>query len=175
MFKHLTTNFVVNAVVFQTCWLACVVGSAYGLTWPSLISFVTLAVWQLHPSRRAPTDFKLLFAALILGLLVDSLWVQIGLLEFTTQWPNRSVAPAWILMLWLGFALTVNHSLAWLKAHPLLPALMGLIGGPLAYFAGLKFGAVTFAVDPLLMAASLGIAWALSMVILVRLSHYEHS
>ena len=170
MFKHLTTNFVVNAVVFQICWLACVVGSAYGLTWPSILAFLVLAIWQLHPKRRAPADIKLLVIALVLGISVDSFWIQLGFLEFTTQWPLVNFAPAWILMLWLGFALTVNHSLEWLKAHPLLPAATGLIGGPLAYFAGLKFGAVEFLTDPILIAASIGIAWALSMMILVRFS-----
>ena len=170
MFKHLSVNFVVNATVFQICWLACVVGSAYGLTWPSVIAFTALALWQLHPSRRAPTDLRLLGLSLALGLLVDSLWIQLNMMEFTTRWPFETFAPAWIIMLWLGFALTVNHSLVWLKDHPALPPLMGMIGGPLAYFAGLKFGAVEFLVSTPLIIACLGIAWGLSMVILVKAS-----
>ena len=170
MTKLISANVLVNAALFQIVWLCCVIGSAYGLTWPAALSFAALAVWQLAPSRRAQSDLQLLSIALILGIIVDSLWVQLGFLDYTTDGPVTGFAPLWILFLWLGFALTVNHSLAWLKLHPLLPASMGLIGGPLSYYAGLRFGAVEYLVDPLLISVSLGIAWALTMVILVTLS-----
>jgi hypothetical protein len=170
MSKLISANILVNAALFQIVWLCCVIGSSYGLTWPAVLSFLALAVWQLAPARRADSDVKLLAAALLLGIIVDSLWVQLGFLDFKTDRPFTGFAPLWILFLWLGFALTVNHSLSWLKLHPLLPAAMGLIGGPLSYYAGLRFGAVEYLVDHLLVSASLGIAWALTMIILVKLS-----
>lgn len=170
MSKFITTNVIVNAVLFQIVWLSCVVGSAYGLTWPSVASFTALAVWQLAPKRRAASDISLLWVALVMGLVIDSLWIKLGFMDFYTDGPVEGLAPLWIIILWLGFALTINHSLNWLKAHPLLPAAMGLIGGPLSYYAGLEFGAVEYLSDELLISASLGIAWALTMIVLVRIS-----
>ncbi len=170
MSKLISTNVLVNAVLFQIVWLCCVIGSAYGLTWPAVVSFTALAFWQLAASRRAASDITLLWVALALGLLIDSLWIQIGFMDFYTDGPIDGIAPLWIIILWLGFALTINHSLDWLKVHPLLPAAMGLIGGPLSYYAGLEFGAVDYLGDELLISASLGIAWAVTMIILVRIS-----
>ena len=169
MSKLFSANVLVNAALFQIVWLCCVIGSSYGLTWPAAFSFLALAVWQLAPARRAQSDLRLLAVALVLGIIVDSLWVQLGFLDFKTNGPISGFAPLWILFLWLGFALTVNHSLAWLKLHPLLPSAMGLIGGPLSYYAGLRLGAVEYLIDHLLISASLGIAWALTMIILVKL------
>lgn len=170
MTKLLKSPVVVNAALFQAVWFACVLGSAYGLLWPALLSCGLLMVWQLHPKRRHPSDIKLVVAAMILGFTVDTIWIQAGLMEFTEQRFIDGIAPLWIVSLWMGFALTINHSLVWLFAHPTLPALMGLIGGPMSYLAGLKFGAVEYLDDPLLISACLGLAWAVSMIILVRIA-----
>lgn len=166
----LKSPIVVNAALFQGVWFACVIGSAYQLLWPAALSCLVLICWQLHPARRHSTDFKLLGTAIVLGLIVDTIWIQAGFIEFTDPRFIAGVSPMWIVFLWMGFALTINHSLIWLSAHPLLPALMGLIGGPMSYLAGLKLGAVTYLADPMLISACMGVAWAISMSILVKLS-----
>jgi len=168
--KLLTSPIVINATLFQVTWFSCVIGSAKQLIWPAIISCLALMIWQLAPSRRHISDLKLVAIAIFLGIIIDSLWVQIGFFDYTDQRPITSLAPAWIIILWVGFALTVNHSLAWLKAHPILPFLMGFIGGPSSYFAGQKLGAVTYMADTLTVSLSLAIAWALSLVILFRIS-----
>jgi hypothetical protein len=43
--------------------------------------------------------------------------------------------------LWLNFAATLNQSLGWLHGRPLLAALFGAAGGPLAYYGGARLGA----------------------------------
>lgn len=175
MKKLLSMPVIINAGLFQVTWFACVLGSAKGLLWPALLSCALLAIWQLQPKRRHPSDLRLIAVAILLGLIIDSAWIKLGLLDFKSQWPSPGIAPAWIIVLWVGFALTVNHSLSWLTAHPLLPASMGLIGGPLSYWAGLRFGAVDYLADPLLISACLGLAWAVSMIILVNVSQQTHS
>ncbi len=160
----------VNAALFQITWFACVIGSAKGLIWPALLACLALACYQLHPSRRHSSDLKLVVLSIILGLIVDSIWVQTGLMVFTDARPWGNIAPAWIILLWIGFALTINHSLGWLTAHPLLAPLMGLIGGPLSYLAGLKLGAVEFHADTLVVSVYLAIAWALSLTVMVKAS-----
>jgi hypothetical protein len=159
----------INAALFQCVWFACVIGSAYQLLWPAALSCLALMVWQLHPIRRHTNDFKLLALSVLLALVVDTTWIQIGFMQFTDQRLIAAISPLWIILLWMGFALTINHSLAWLSLHPLLPVAMGLIGGPLSYYAGLRIGAVEYLRDPLLISACLALAWGLSMVIMVRL------
>lgn len=160
----------INAALFQITWFACVIGSAQGLIWPAVLACLALAVYQLQPARRHPTDLKLIALSIGLGIIVDSIWIQSGLMVFTDARPLSQFAPVWIILLWVGFALTVNHSLGWLSAHPMLPALMGMIGGPLSYLAGLKLGAVVFHGSTILICACLAFAWGLSLSILVKVS-----
>jgi hypothetical protein len=129
-----------------------------------------LGTWQLHPERRQANDFKLVFIALVMGLVIDSAWVIGGVLEYPNAWPNNGLAPAWIIIMWVGFALTVNHSLKWMKSHPSLPIIGGLVGGPLAYFSGMKLGAVEFLIDPMQTAIMLAVAWAVALAVLFKAS-----
>lgn len=166
MFK---VNVFVNAMLFNVVWIACVAGSAKGLLWPAALSVGLLAAFQLHPKNRHPNDMRLVWASIGLGIVVDSLWVQLGWMEFTEKRPFPNLAPAWIVLLWVGFALTVNHSLKWLMAHPVLPALVGGLAAPITYYAGIKIGAVVYTQSVTLISIGLGIAWAASLTILVEL------
>lgn len=159
-----------NAGLFQIVWFACVLGGAKGLLWPAIVSFAVLAIWQLPAKRRHSSDLKLLVAAIVLGLIFDSLWVQLGFLNYVEQRPLSMLAPAWIIILWMGFALTINHSLTWMNSHPLLPLFLGAVCGPTSYLAGMKLGAVEYQADMVLISACLAVSWGFSVWFLVHLS-----
>ena len=168
---------IVNALLFQATWFACVIGGAHSILWPALLSCGALMFWQLSPKRRHPSDVLLVIVAIVLGSVIDSLWIQGGFLSYQHQWPLKNTAPAWIIILWAAFALTINHSLNWLKLNPLLPALAGLIGAPLSYVAGEKLGAIKYQSDGLFVCSSIGIVWALvvSLMFLVSIqSSYKN-
>ena len=76
--------------------------------------------------------------ALPAGLLLDSLWIHLGVLDFG----GATYAPSWILLMWIAVALTINHSLVFLRDRPLLGALVVALFGPVAYIGGDKLGAV---------------------------------
>ena len=78
------------------------------------------------------------------------------------------LAPYWIVAMWALFATTLNSSLGWLKGRPLLAALMGGFGGPLAYLAGHRLGGVEMA-DPVLALAAQGIGWAALMPLMTMI------
>lgn len=170
MKKLLSGPIIINAILFQITWFACALGSAHNLLWPALISCCVLAAYQLHNKRRHDTDLKLVAIAIVLGLLIDSSWLQLNLISYSAQAPFSGIAPLWIITLWIGFALTINHSLSWLSQHPLLPAISGLIFAPLSYFAAEKLGAISFIAEPIVIIITLGVAWAIAMSILVRAS-----
>ena len=71
-------------------------------------------------------------------------------------------------MLWMIFAITINHSLVWLKNRKTLTIFFGAIGGPLAYLAGEKLGAITI-VDPLSIVL-LSLGWATITPLLIWIS-----
>jgi len=163
-------NNLINAVLFQALWFSAVYGSANKLLWPSVISLIILGVWQLNTNRRATSDYILIFVALIIGVIIDSFWIQMGIIEYFDKRPIIWLSPMWILILWAGFALTINHSMAWMKKHPLIPILCGLISAPLSYYAGQRLGAMTYKQDVLVVSAYIGLAWAVALPLLVKVS-----
>lgn len=170
MKNPLSGSIIINAILFQITWFACAIGGANNLLWPAILSCGVLAAFQLHTKNRHPNDVKLVFTSLLLGLTVDSLWIHLDLISYSMHWPISTIAPLWIIILWLGFALTINHSLSWLKQHPLLPAICGFIFAPLSYIAGVKLGALTFVASQSVIIIGLGLAWAAAMTILVNIS-----
>jgi len=164
-----------NAIFFQITWFACVFGSAHNLIWPGLLCCLAFTIWQLSPDRRHSNDFKLTFWACIIGAAIDTAWIHLDLFTYKHSWPHSNVAPAWIIALWLAFSLTINHSLQWLRLHPLLPALMGLIGAPLSYWAGQRIGAIGFTEKPLLALICLALTWALVLSFLFHKNQQDTS
>lgn len=157
-----------NIVLFQLGWFACVLGAANGLAWAGSMAAVAIAALHLAFTQRPRVELQLLSITLALGFAWDSAVAATGLITFTGGLLNL-FAPHWMAALWLVFATTLNVSLRWLRGRDLLAALLGLVGGPLAYYAGAQLGALNF---PNLAAGLVAqaIGWAVLMPVLVRLA-----
>jgi hypothetical protein len=103
--------------------------------------------------------------------MLDGVLAHTGWASYAASWPSAEVAPAWILALWVTFALTFTQSLAWLQTRLGIAALLGLIGGPLAYLGASRgWHAVTLA-DPSWHALLwLSFGWALATPVLAWLA-----
>ena len=77
-----------------------------------------------------------------IGALWDGLLARLGFLEFPSGMFLPWLAPVWIIALWVGFATTLNVSLALLQGRWYWALLFGAVGGPLAYWAGMRLGGV---------------------------------
>jgi hypothetical protein len=164
-------NVWVNLVLYQATWVAAVAGAGRGLWWPGLVVLAVFAVLQLSLSQWRRADACLFVGVSLLGFVLDSTFIQFGLMQFQAAVPWPGFAPVWMVALWTSFALTLNHSLAFLQGRPLLSGLLGAIGAPAAYWAaGSGWHALAF---PLGLAPMLGvtaIVWALLMPLLSRAS-----
>jgi hypothetical protein len=158
-----------NLVGFQLVWASAVGGAARGWWWAGPLALFAFAAWQLTVSSNRRTDAQLLLVCAAVGIAIDTLWVQFGWMRFEAAVPWTGLAPIWIVAMWMGFALTLNHSMAVLKSRLWLGAALGAIGGPLAYWAaGNAWGAVTIA-DPAAY-AGLAVAWAVLTPLLLQLA-----
>lgn len=150
-----------NALSFQLVWLAAVAGAARGWWWAGPLAVAAFAAWQLPLSHGRRADLLLMFGTAAIGFAIDTLWVKLELMRFTTPLPSAQLAPVWIVALWMGFALTLNHSLAALKRHLWLGAALGLVGGPVAYgVAEGAWAAVEFSRPAWMVLGALAVAWA---------------
>jgi hypothetical protein len=158
-----------NFAAFQIGWFACVLGAANGLPW--LGPVVVLAVVALHLAmvRRPLPELYLLMAAMLIGLVLDSLLLATGWLRYSAGLWLPGLAPYWIIAMWALFATTLNVSLGWMRGRPVLTVLMGAVGGPLSYLAGEKLGAIELT-QTIPAVAALSLAWAIAMPLLMRLA-----
>jgi len=152
-----------NFLAYQLAWLAVVVSAARDATWVGISIVLLLAAVHLR-LRRSPRELRAIGLAVLIGLLVDSTLALTGQVRFASAWPP-GLAPCWMLSLWAAFATTLNHSLRWLMMRPVAAALAGAAGGPLAYLAGAKLGALAL-VTPAVTLPMIALLWMLAMVTL---------
>jgi len=158
-----------NLALFQIGWWAVVLAAAQGQ--PELgIGVVALSLaYQLAIARAPLAEAALVGAAATVGLVLDSLLLATGWVEFTGGNLAGQLAPPWMLALWVNFALTLNVSLRPLQERPLLAAAVGMVGGPFAYWGGAQLGAMTFLNAPAALTA-LAIEWAVLTPLLAGLA-----
>jgi hypothetical protein len=159
-----------NAIGFQLVWLCCVAGAGAAYGWIGPLAAAIFAVFVIATGGQARNDLRLLVLTVPLGAASDSLFAASGWLHYAQPWPSAMLAPAWIVAMWVGFALTLNHSLAFLRQRPLLSALLGLACGPLAYLTAERvFHAVVIAAPTLPALSALAIGWAILLPLLFRM------
>lgn len=157
----------VNFVAFQMVWFAAVIGASKGFWWPGPVAVVVFAIAHLSSPMRVRGDGLLIAVALLLGVIIDSVYAYSGVLSYAAPFPSTQLAPLWILALWVGFALTLNHSLAYLAHRPVIAAVAGAIVGPISYWsAGRAFGAVTLGEPVWRSVLALSTGWLAAMLVL---------
>jgi hypothetical protein len=164
---------VANFVAFQVGWFACVLGAAHHLPWVGTALAAGIVAVHIGLAARPLQELKLVVCTLLMGVFWDSTLVTLGWLDFNSGFLVHGMAPHWILGLWALFAMTLNISLAWLKTHLLAAVVLGAIAGPLAYWGGVRLGAVSF-VQPLPAVIALSLGWAFFTPLLAGLArHYN--
>ena len=160
-----------NIIGYELVWLACVAGAGRGMAWLGPLAALVFVTATLALGGNRGGDLRALALVVPLGFVMDSLFAASGWLNYAHSWPSHLVAPAWIWALWAAFAMTLNHSMAFLGDRPWLAALLGLVGGPLVYWAAAgTFGAVDFGVPTAWIMAALALAWALLLPLLMTLN-----
>lgn len=144
---------VINVLLYQTVWFLCVF---YGNRGALLSLGLILGHLLWTPCRKA--DLVMMAILLGCGLLIDGVMHLTGYISFTV---TAQPIPLWLAVIWLALALMVHHSLSWLKTRLVLSALFGAIGGPLAYWAGVKAGAAAFGAPPAHSLILLSVVWAI--------------
>lgn len=158
-----------NFVGFQFGWLACVLGGAHGLPWLGVFLCVPILAWHFKNAQSAWQEARLLLVVGLAGGMLDQLMLSLELLRYpAANWPEHWL-PVWMWMLWMLFASTLNVSLRWLRGYTFAGILLGLLGGPLAYYGASRFGAVQLLNGPVTL-MSIGLVWAVSMPAMIWLS-----
>lgn len=160
-------NALINFVGFQSVWFLSLFGAGTHRSWLGAIALVAFTVWHFRAVPNPRAEFVIVLVACAVGFVVDTGFIQAHLLAYAEPLPFASVAPYWILGMWVNFALTLNGSMRWLHGRYVLAALLGAIGGPMAYFAGIRLGAAELLASDVVVYGALAAVWAVAVPLLV--------
>ena len=133
---------ILNYVGYQAGWFAAVVGA--GLQQGeagALVAWLLIAA-HLALTRERGLELRLLGVAVLTGLFVETWQLQAGTYQTLSGASATAVPPLWLLALWAQFATTFRYSFRHVLARPVAAMLFGALGGPLAFLAGERLGAV---------------------------------
>ncbi len=151
---------VLNIINYQVIWLLCVI-SGNRMVWLALL----LIGGHLFFSNQRRNDLILIMSLALGGIIIDGSLKQLGLFSFSED--NYPI-PYWLIIIWMALATLLNHSLNWLKGKYALAALLGSIGGPLAYWGGVRFDAAVFLWPLPLSLAVLMLIWGILTPLLLK-------
>lgn len=146
-----------NAVLYQSVWFAAVLGRDVWIIVPGLL-IVLHILW----SENRRTELLVMLACAVIGSLTDIALTLSGVFVFAPE-PTILPIPVWLVCLWLGFATTLRHALAWFVARPPWAITAAAIGAPLSYLAAARFGAVELPLGLLRTGVLIGAAWIVLM------------
>ena len=161
----------INLVAFQAAWFATVLTAAQGRPWAGIATVALVVILHLAAERWRTREIALLTAAGLLGYGLDSSLVLLEMIRF----PDKDIiepAPLWMVGLWVSFGTILHVSLGWLSRRLALASILGLVGGPLAYWSGMRLGAIELR-EPLWQSAgAVAIEWALATPLLLYLTRF---
>ncbi len=130
----------VNFIGFQAYWWSCIL-----LLNQALVLCVILLCFHLYFHSAKKVELQSLIFLGVAGFIVDASFTLFGIFEFTSSSNNlilKALPPAWLLLLWIGFASNVTTLSGLFKTNWLVMAVTGGALAPLSYLAAAKLEAV---------------------------------
>jgi hypothetical protein len=160
----------VNYLLYQLGWLACVLGTAWGFPWLGVCLALGLIGVHLSLAEDRKNQIAIAIVSGLVGMIIDSAQLWAGVFSFPRGVVIDALPPPFMTVLWMQFATTFRYCMSWLSGRYVLSSLFGLIGAPIAFFAGERLGAIEFLPPRLAHFASLGFVWCLAVPLLVYIS-----
>lgn len=139
----MTNTKIINFTGFQVVWLTSVGGAASGYPWIGPVAVLLWSVIHFYIHKQSiHIELPLIFIAASIGYMLDSILVLLGIMQFPVQAQLAYPSTLWMVALWINLAITIRHCLDWLNNRYMLICFFGGLGGALAYWAGVRLGAL---------------------------------
>lgn len=133
----------INYLLYQIGWFACIFGAAWQQELAGVFIAILLTSAHLWLSSDRDVEVRLVATALLVGTVVESVQAAAGTYTSTTVFDLGGNQPIWLLTLWAQFAITFRYCLRGVLRRPWAALLFGACGGPLAFLAADRLGALT--------------------------------
>ncbi|MEP7116934.1 MAG: DUF2878 domain-containing protein [Acidobacteriota bacterium] len=155
----------VNYVLYQAGWFAAVGGAALGHGTVGALIAAALIAGHMTLARDRLEEARLLVITTLTGLAVEAWQLHAGTYVTLGGAPAGQVPPLWLLALWAQFATTFRYSLRRVLARPAASIAFGALGGPIAFIAGARLGAVTLTTPLWPGLLRLAVGWMLALAL----------
>jgi hypothetical protein len=110
----------VNYVLYQTGWFACILGGAWHFPLTGLAIALGAIAAHLWLTRERAIEVRLIAIATAAGLLIEIFHLRTGTYRMTSGTIVENFPPPWMLALWAQFATTFRYSLRGIISRPAL-------------------------------------------------------
>ena len=153
----------INYALYQAGWFACVLGAASHRPRTGFLIAVILIGAHLALSIERSIEARLVVFVTAVAAVVEIVQIAAGTYRFTSGTVNHALPPPWLLAMWAQLATTLRFSLRRVITRPVFAALFGAAGGPIAFLAGERLGAVTLLPPLVHSLLRLSISWAIAL------------
>lgn len=153
-----------NYALYQVGWFSCILGAAAQHPWIGFLVAVILTGVHLTLSRERSLETSLIVMTTAVGLVIETAQIVAGTYRFPSGTVNEAFPPPWLLAMWAQFATTFRFSLRGVMRRPLFAGLFGAAGGPIAFIAGERLGAVTLSPPLAHGLLRLSVSWAIALL-----------
>lgn len=161
---HTIIKYLMNGGLFYVGWFVAMTGATFGYGW---LGPLFLAPWLvLHLCYFCHRHHELIFIGIVTaaGFAIDTLYLRTGVLTYASPNPlSPLLCPPWILSIYAMYAMTINHSLKWLRHQRLLAIPLGAFGGTITYVAGERIHAVEFLLPKGWSPTVIAVVWAVML------------
>lgn len=143
-----------NLAIFQIGWIVCLLG---GNVWAIAYTSAALLIHQRYVLNKSG-EWKLIAIVVLAGSAWEILMLSSGLIFYPGFGPFG--VPLWLICLWLLFATTFMHSLAWLDRYLWLAAGLAAVVGPFSYWTGVEISDARFGPSMATSMMVMALGWA---------------
>lgn len=135
-----SNNKVLNLIGFQLSWWAIALYREKAILMVLLL--IGIHFYFLRKSQKLG-EFKFVICVTFLGFIIDSILLNLNILSVEgSLFLFLELIPIWLIILWVAFACTLNHSLSWLFHSKLWAFFIGGLGGASSYIGAAKLGTI---------------------------------
>ncbi len=157
-----------NFLMFYIGWGFCLSGVVTGRPFLGPVVVAVLLLSHLIRVRFRLDEMILIMTVAFFGTLCDTAFLNLGLIDYRAGYESLPwLAPLWVTAIWALFAISVNHSMIWLRFNLSFAVLFGMGGGIVSYFAAARLGAAEFYPSLAVVLVIIGLVWAVIMPIIV--------
>ena len=161
----------INILSIYIYWVACYWGSANNSFYLGPTIAILYFIFHFSVISEKRKEFKFLVYCLVVGFIFESILYYSGLIEYNGLLIQQySIVPFWVLILWMGFSLTMFHSFKWIIGRYKIALIISCLFAPLIYLSANRLGSISFTISISNMYLILAFMWSLCFPLLIYIA-----